>query len=200
MSQARFTERIIRPEDCALGFGIPTTEDAFLKARRDPRREFARKFCALGQYRAKILRPVELNRPRLIALGAHVVEGMTSDAFGSLFGAGFNVVILFSHWKANGVELADGLIAIPELVDRVPADFVGVVDLCVCHPEKFTTALRAERPRCLVRYTEKPATPALWLSFYFFLFHQLKHRSLTYLEALDTTIAQFRMSCHGRTS
>ena len=37
------------------------------------------------------------------------------------------------------------------------------------------------------------ATPSLWLHFYYFLVHQLKHQGLTYLQALESTITHFRM-------
>ena len=103
----------------------------------------------------------------------------------------YDIVILFSHWREDTIEFFDGLVGIPDIVKAIPYEFEGLIDLCVCHPEKLTFALRSERPKCLIRYTQKKATPYIWLYFYLMVFKRLKEENITYLQALELTINDF---------
>jgi hypothetical protein len=101
-------------------------------------------------------------------------------------------VILFSHWDSERVEFADGLQSISKVVEAVPRTFSGVLDLSVCHPGKLVARLKVERPSiAMIRFTNVSTTPKLWLLFYLALFKALAENQLSYLEALDQTLAGF---------
>lgn len=95
--------------------------------------------------------------------------------FGELFGLKrFDVVILFAHWGKSSVEFHDGFASIPAIVEKIPTDFDGIIDLCTCHPELLTIALRQERPKCLVKFVNNEVIPYQWLHLYLALFTHLK--------------------------
>jgi hypothetical protein len=187
------SKKIIKPENCVLAFGIPTSKEVFFNAQNHPNKDFAKKFKGIwAKYDLEIVSNIQKIDPILSELGATVVHNLTLDDFGNLFhNQKYDVIILFSHWKANAIEFHDGLAEIPAIINRIPTDFSGIIDLSVCHPEQLTIDLRKERPNCLVRFTNQDATPYLWLSFYRALLHHLKQHERTYLEALEEVIAAF---------
>jgi hypothetical protein len=189
-------ERIIKPEDCAFAFGIPTTRSSFLSDLSNPNKEFARRYDGgWQQYYAEVVSNVEEVCPALNQFGVRVLRDISMEGFWELFAQkDVSVVILFSHWtNRNGgaVEFAEGLVSTPAIVDAVPMSFAGVVDLCVCHPEALTTALRALRPNSLVRYVEVDVIPYYWLPFYAALFNHIENNNVTYLRALEEVIESF---------
>lgn len=130
--------------------------------------------------------------PIITALGARIIHELTLSEFGNLFAnKNIDVVILFSHWNENTVEFYDGLYEVSVIVQKVPPEFGGIIDLCVCHPERLAIELRQERPRCLTRYANNIATPSFWLYFYLALFRFLSDCNLTYLSALEKTVDSF---------
>lgn len=58
---------------------------------------------------------------------------------------------------ARVIELSDGLHTIPELVQSIPVEFSGLLDLTVCNSVITAAAIRGERQRCLVAGNRKPA-------------------------------------------
>lgn len=190
------TNRIVKPVDCALAFGIPTTRSGFLSDRNNPSKEFARRFDGgWPQYYHEVVRNVDDVIPRLKRLGVTVMRDTSLTGFSALFAQGrFKVVILFSHWAnrdGGAVEFTEGFVSAPAIVDVVPMSFVGLVDLCVCHPRSLTEALRALRPKSLVRYVDVDVIPYYWLPFYAALFNHINNNSVTYLKALEEVIGSF---------
>lgn len=193
MMKPGVAERIIKPRDCVLAFGIPTSEAAFRRDRDDPRKEYAKRFAGgWPHYSSQFVSHFARATRALARLGVSVRTELTLEQYGELFSAGqFGVVALVSHWRPRAIELHDGFADVESLVRQVPCDFGGVVDLCACGPEALTVALRRERPCCAVRYINKEAAPRLWLYFYLALFVHLNDRELTYLKALEDVIAEF---------
>jgi hypothetical protein len=131
-------------------------------------------------------------KPLMTKLGVEVRTEVTLEQFGHLFGIEqFDVIILFAHWHSKAVEFHSGLVDIPSIVENVPINFDGIIDLCVCHPEALAIALRVSRPNCLVKYVNEKADPAFWLYFYLALFTHMNQHDLGYLTALADVIREF---------
>ena len=180
------TETATRPDECVLAFGIPTSREAFLRDRDRPDKDFAGRFAGLWRrYDDEVAGPLRAIEPELTGRGVSVEHETTLIRFGELLrDEKYRVIILFSHWHKNMVEFADAMTAADDIVAIVPEDFSGVLDLCVCHPEGLTKGIRAERPRCRMRFCQGTATPFFWLSFYQALFEHLDGANLPYLAAL----------------
>lgn len=184
--------RIVKPENCVLAFGIPVTKETFLADQQQKDNDFARLFNGIWQrYFFEIVRYVQKAAPIFTQLGLHIQYDLTLPQFGELCrDSKFDVIILFSHWLDNAVEFADGLAETESIITQIPPGFSNFLDLCVCHPESLIIALREHRPNCLTRYIDKPATPKVWLYFYLELFNYLKQQEVTYLQALEGTLAR----------
>jgi len=58
---------------------------------------------------------------------------------------------------ARVIEFSDGLHTIPELVQSIPVEFSGLLDLTVCNSVITAAAIRSERQGCLVAGNRKAA-------------------------------------------
>jgi hypothetical protein len=190
----RVTRRVVKPDQCVIGFGIPTNRGSFLRAQASPtNRDFVVNNCPdLRDYEREVLDYADELIPGMRGLGASVSEDLTLHGFGRLFTESPSVVILFAHWKTDSVEFADGLASIGEVIEEVPAAYDGIVDLCVCHPKQLALRLRRHRTDCVVKFTEGTATPAFWLCFYVVLLTKLRDAEMTYLDAVESTLADFQ--------
>src|SRR5258707_1379754 len=128
-----------RPADCSIIFALPTSRTGFEWSRSQTRSEYANGFL-LGwdQYEDVC---DDLNA----ALGTYRSLGVTSialDARRETWARAFRngeVVLLFAHWLEYGagggaIEFWDGPFSVEDLVNQIPEDFRGVIDLSVCHP------------------------------------------------------------------
>lgn len=177
----------VRPDECVILFGIPTSRAAFDRhlAQRT-RHDFVPNVCPAWPAYEQIVEQVELALPLIQSLGVDVRH----DARLPDLAKGFlskRVVILFSHWIDDHVEFDEGLHDSDAIVSEVPATFDGVVDLCVCHPEALVMRLRRDRPECLVKRTRRKARVSYWLQFYHVLFRVLAAADVTYDHAVAVT-------------
>lgn len=194
MSTDSIMGRITRPEDCVLGFGIPTTEQDFLESRRSgPRGCFARRPHANPYtYRTQVIEPCARLGASIRRLGARVVPDLTLAGYADLFRAPeTHAVILISHWDDDFIEFRDGLAGIDAIVEAIPGDFAGVIDLCVCHPDidRFIPLLRDSHRESFIHYIQSEATPIRWLYFYRDLFRFLHQGKWCYLKASVRLVA-----------
>lgn len=146
-----------------------------------------------SKYYHQFIRELEFIKPKLIDTGLKIKHNLTLVDFHQMFNT-YCVVVLFSHWKDDTVEFYDGLKNISEIVEGIPSDFHGILDLCVCHPDGLALLIRKKKPNCLVRYIPKKATPLFWLNFYLVLFTYLKSIDLPYLKALEDVIFELLKS------
>jgi hypothetical protein len=191
MNSGGIAGRITRPENCVLGFGIPTTPEAFLESHRyGPAGCFAQSFSTpngnadVNAYQMEVIVPCQRLGTEIRRLGALVVPDLTLAGYNRLFhDPKTHAAIVFSHWGGDYIELQDGPASAGAIIAAIPQSFAGVVDLCVCHPEALISPLRASRPQCLIRYVSVKATPIIWLHFFRDLFHYLRRRPTSYLDA-----------------
>ncbi len=191
-------KKVTRPENCVLGFGIPTSEADYLASRELGGPRFAKNFSSPTgrlRYLDEVIRPYRRVVPGMERLGVRVLRRLTLSDFGAQFeDRGIHAVVLFSHWGRAGdagdaVEFHDGFAPTRKIVDRVPRQTDKVIDLCVCHPDSLGRELEATRPRSTVRLNpggdgdRGGLTPDLWLGFYAQLFRHLHGSSTGYVEA-----------------
>ena len=185
--------KIIKPENCLLGFGIPTNKDDFYEDQRHPAKRFAKYFNGVwAKYDCQIVRCINKIEPKIVEYGATIVHRLSLQKFGEMLSSNkFDVVVLFSHWEDDSVEFYDGMADISAVINQIPLNFSGILDLSICHPIKLTIEIKKKRPNCLVKFTNKAATPFIWLYFYEALFWHLKNNNKTYLSALEEVIDSF---------
>jgi hypothetical protein len=185
--------QVIKPSDCIMAFGIPTSRQAFAEALANPtNRDFVVNCCPVWEkYYYEVVSEIESIEPVIRSLGAKVVHNITLNDFGELFKQQPYAIILFCHWQEAAVEFADGLAPVPAVIDRVPVAFSGFLDLCICHPESLAVTLHNTRPNCLTKFIPGVAIPSYWLYFYWGVFKTLKDSDTSYMDALETTIRAF---------
>lgn len=184
----------MKPSECVLAFGIPTSEEEFWEAKEDPTRDFVSNCCPVWQvYKCDVVAHLEEVTPYLKGLGVKIIYGLKlSDLRRLLTDNSNKVVILFSHWRDDSVEFFDGMASADAVVDEVPADFTGIIDLCVCHPVRLAIKLRDHLPlESLVKFTSSKSTPYKWLYFYWAVFTILDDSDVSYLEALKQSVQAF---------
>lgn len=184
----------IKPHNCIMGFGIPTSKEVFFSDQNNADKDFAKMFNGLwSKYYHQFIKELNLIEPKLLEIGLKIKHNVTIQDYQQMFDNN-DVVVLFSHWKKDNIEFADGLKNIKEIVDRIPDDFCGIIDLCVCHPDNLAILIREKKPNCLVRYIPRKATPFFWLHFYLILFNYLQEKDISYLTALEDVIIEFLKS------
>jgi hypothetical protein len=191
--------KIVKPRDCILAFGIPTSEADFRADLRSVCKDFARNFNGLwARYEAEFIDPLVKVERIIRNLDTRVVHGLTLARFGALV-ATADVFILFTHWIGEQVEFADGLQPIAPIVEAIPQTYAGILDLCVCRSDRFAAAVRSARTGCLVRHVaERAVTPAYWLYFFMVLFKYLEHHDTSYLNAVAEVIRLLNQSTRFR--
>jgi hypothetical protein len=198
---------VVGPSDCAIAFGIPTCRMAFEVRLKHGTCDYLRRFAGWPEYEFRFVRFLTELEPGLREIGVTVERDATVSSFAKLFER-HRVVVLFSHWNdedpdfpLGAVELDEGTVAIETLVDAVPQDFEGFLDLCVCHPRNLASALWEARPRCRVKRLNNVAQPDFWLYFYGTLFHRLHQEPTSYPKALVRTRDELtRKARDGRTA
>ena len=187
------TEKIIKPSRCVLAFGIPTCKKDFFEDQKSDNKDFAKLFKKnWSLYYDQVIFYLEQLEQQISQPGATIIKKLTLSNFGQLLSnKKFDVVILFSHWKENSVEFYDGLQTTSKIINEVPTEFSGIIDLCVCNPKELRIALDIERPNCVVKFADKEELPFFWLNFYRILFKYLQQKNKNYIEAVDIILETF---------
>jgi len=186
------SKKIIKPDDCSFAFGIPTTEEEFYKDFVNLKKDFVNEYSTWSEYYAKIVSVIEKVEADFRSWGVNIIRHLTLSDFEKLFINNRDIIILFSHWKnPDKVEFYDDIYGVSTIIQKIPLDFSGILDLCVCHPTTLVKRIVQERPNCLTKYIDIEAMPSHWLFFYGALFKLLFDHSITYLEGLKETAHLF---------
>ena len=134
-----------------------------------------------------------MHRVLLGPLGARVVviERATLVAVSAACNARTPVVIVVSHWAGGTVELYDQMHPMDTIVQAIPDDYDGFVDLLICIPRPLALALRDSKPDCLIRYAEAKVRPRLWFPYFEALFHRLSAGDVSYLDSSREVLLAF---------
>jgi hypothetical protein len=92
---------IVKPADCILAFGIPTSREDFLKDLESENKDFAGTIPGKWpQYEVAVMRVLQEFLPAMRDLGVHIVHRLTIRDFGNLFReSSVKAIVLFTHWK-----------------------------------------------------------------------------------------------------
>nr|VFK32297.1 MAG: hypothetical protein BECKMB1821G_GA0114241_11075 [Candidatus Kentron sp. MB]VFK35281.1 MAG: hypothetical protein BECKMB1821I_GA0114274_11095 [Candidatus Kentron sp. MB]VFK77180.1 MAG: hypothetical protein BECKMB1821H_GA0114242_11075 [Candidatus Kentron sp. MB] len=185
---------------CILAYGIPTTEDAFHRNHEHENKRYAQGFCKTGgwnRYRATVINPIQKIEPYLLKWGVRVIHDLTLDQFGGMFeDKDLSALVLVSHWldhddKESQIEFSDRFASVSWIIDRVPNEFEGVLDLCACHPDKLAKRLNQDRPKTIVVSTKNSElTLSFWIYFYLTLFKQMHNEKISYLQAWEDVMKE----------
>lgn len=186
-------QKITKPENCVLTFGIPVTKKDFINDQSHPNKYFAKRFHNLwAKYNSQFVSYLNEVRHDLENSGATILYNLTLNHFAQLFSdSKFDVIILFSHWEETGVEFFDGFASVQSIMKVIPEEFSGIIDLSICHPVPLTNAIRRGKPNCVVKYTHNNAIPFLWLYFYRDLFRYLNKKDTTYMNAVAYIVNKY---------
>lgn len=182
---------IVGPEDCVLAFGIPTDKAVFFADQYRKNKDFAKRYDGVwSKYYHQFISEFEQIIPKLKNLGLRIERDLTLVKFRALFKQ-YKVVILFSHWQEDKVEFHEGLQPLDDIIEQIPTQFGGVIDLCVCHPNGLALKIRQSRPNTLTKFIPNSAIPYFWLHFYLVLFKHLHQENKNYLSVLDEVSEAF---------
>ncbi len=198
MCELGITNEIIKPNDCVFAFGIPTSKSSFMNDPFIQEKDFTKVYFGETlheydwiKYSEIVLGNIEDIVTCFSKLKVTIFYDLTLNNFHDLFSNDFKVIILFSHWTETKIEFYDGLYGEREIIPIIPEDFIGFLDLCVCHPESLAIRIRELRPKCLTKYTRTKATPSMWLRFYETVFKCLNESDLPYQQALEKSVEIF---------
>lgn len=183
-SMLPISRRVVKPADCVIAFGVPTTMSQFEQVKAQSR--FVRDCCpTASQFRTEIAEPFAEIASRLLALGVNLHPELNQKQLAELFK--HDVVILFAHTADTSIELMDTAVATDDIVRSVPLAFDGVFDLTACQVKddlELVIRLYNERPHCLIKFVPHTQSATFWLYFYDVLFTILAERNVSYLDAV----------------
>lgn len=184
-------------ETCVFALGVPTTKAGFHAcAKQKPGSIAAGGEFGWKNYENQVVQPLARMEKTYNRFHVDVKRDLTLNEFGDLFDESrYSVVVLFTHWGRDVVEFADGMASIADTAERVPEDFAGILDLCVCHPTALVDRLQKRCPNTVIKFLDGiPAaatgrmTAEYWLNFYALLFEAMRQDRLSYLRALEKVV------------
>ena len=140
------------------------------------------------------------------ALGALVITGFRSSQLQEVL-VGKRVVTIVAHWRgmsfntpdllekrktSRDIELADGLRSVDEFISEIPQDFIGVLDLTVCHSVVLGNAIKRERPEITIAMNRHAASARTRLVLYLAILRELKRKPQLFGDAVVNVRNIFR--------
>jgi hypothetical protein len=179
-----------RPSDCVLLVGMPVSlsdyddfkagefESDFLATWGSTRSKFFNEVCA----------PVHGALRDIRKYGSHVILRADEQSLRSAFQR--DVVIVFSHWTKEGIELAQRMMPPEEFCAAIPERYRGVIDLCACNPENLVIGIKRRAPEATVKHSFVETTPEIWIEITRITLQALSRHELSYTKALDLVLRQ----------
>ena len=185
-------DNVLKPADCLIGVAIPLMQHDFFAQQQDTDHEFARCCCSSwAKYESEIADPFFVFQERIRKLGVKLTCNMTSEMITGLFTTSNKHITLIAHWSAGKIELFDKMVTFQDFVLKIPKDYVGIIDLCVCTPEELVNEIKSKRPNCSVRYIQETVSIANWFYFYWVLFQYLQVSEGNYQDAFTKVTKTF---------
>lgn len=182
---------IIRPSEIAILFGIPTSEEGYLRATEENRTDFVRGFV-LPKYKQEVTQPFKRTAEMMKTDGAIITQDVTKEYLVSTVASGrFSVVVFMSHWHDQMIDFGDGAAHFADVAQALHIKHT-VLDLCICGPVELVSNFRRLAPSSgLIRYSRTDALPSLWMYFYAAVIRLLKTNRLTYIQAFEEVSSRF---------
>lgn len=199
MIHTMISRKIIKPHNCIMCFGIPTSKEGYEEKLHRFEYGYSHLFekkygrDAFHEYKKQFLNDLVKFTPVLNDLGLRIMYETDIDTFSELFESKrYDVVILFSHsnHKRAEIEFHDGFADSAVMVEKIPITFSGIIDLSVCGLLSVVREIRNKRINCIVRYNTEGSKPKpyFWIHFYRVLFDYLKQSNNTYLGAIRDVV------------
>jgi hypothetical protein len=179
---------------CGLVVAVPLTRDHFLADAADMRKDFVRQFAAsFAGYPAERLwldyAPFATYALQVVgearAMGVDTATDATFAAWTVATGR-HDVITLVAHWIEGplpAIEYADGPRRVDDVVETLPRDFAGLIDLTVCHSTRAIGAIKKARPRCSVLGNREPARLDVRLAMYRQIIRLVDREGTCYVDA-----------------
>ena len=150
------------PRDCALAFTFPLDLEEARAQASDPSHDFIQSFLASGAGTPEDV--LWEDYARIAAFSREVLAEAEQRGVLVAADAGLSdwgrlvrqrrVCTLFAHWDQSAgegcVEFADGRKTCGQLIDSLPADYAGILDLAVCRSIIAGQKIKRARPRATV--------------------------------------------------
>ena len=195
-------EKLVKPCDCALAFGLPLTEEEVrselsASSNKDWIKHFSAFYPKLsldtlwrGFYVPEVVRPVQQLIQTAQSLGVTVYPACSLQQLTEA-AAKHDVLTLVSHWTADGeVELRDGLHSPQNVAELFPAGYDGVLDLMICQSVLLAATLKQRFPNCVCICNAQPARLRPKLFLYGQTLVTLQNGDYSYSDALLSTYGQ----------
>lgn len=183
---------------CKVALCIPADRRELDEYVAEPRgRDFlSSQAITVRQYEREIIGPVTRARELWQRLGVEVYSGVTLTTLPILFAEPEPAMVaIVSHWQTGDppkIEFFDGMAAIDEVAEQIPADFGGIIDLNVCQSLDLALAIRRKAPDSHPKWSNQPTIPAFWFSVYSEAFKLMAETNASYMDALELTIESFK--------
>lgn len=181
-------------QGCEVVFTLPLIREGFLADLEDEQKDFVRSCCPIwSKYLSDVVRPWQRSSGLFRKLGVRVHEFVSFDDFAAVVNGSMSaVVVLVAHWSEGSVEFANGLVPYGRVASSLPDQWRGILDLCVCHPVELVKEIKAQRSYCLVRFSNRRASLAIWLKIYEAIFLAMAREDIDFLDAVERVTVAFR--------
>jgi len=186
-------DKIIKPDKCLLAIALPLTEVDFYNdlkgnAQKDYAKSRKRKLHfndrALWEIdHMPIVNLIQSISKELKSYGLTVLNNFKFPDLALL--AQYEVVTIVAHFlkKDKKVEFYDGLFSNSDVEHQIPTDFMGIIDLTICHSVELQNEIKFSGRKCIVIANEHAADLELRLILYYNLIKLLTKKDKSYIDA-----------------
>jgi hypothetical protein len=174
--EQQMSEREVSPHDCALLLGIPVTRQTFQSKLQVPSSHAAlfvesagwnaeKLDLAWSIYERRVAQPILTAVEAVKELGVCVQSSLSEKTLSDVMKTK-HVVTVFTHFDEHGmqVETHDRMLSAEALSASLPAEFSGVLELCLCKSMFIAGMFKDRLPASTIlsnRDIAQPATRAL---------------------------------------
>jgi len=183
---------------CKIVIGLPSTKEELAAYVADPRgRDLlnAPEFEP-DKYVHQIIEPMNRLMPTWRRYGARIYPAAKlADLAAAVREDPAAPLFLLSHWRdfpTPAIEFFDGMAAIDDVASAFPADFEGVIDLCICRSIELSKRIKSRCQRSTVKWVNVGATPAVWFHILTLALRLMHDQKIDYLYGVDQSLRRFR--------
>lgn len=185
---------------------LPFNKEDFLKDYYSLEKDFVTSQMKLESYEAlcpelvwlkfeeKVVNPYKKVKNFFSKYGFSFTENVTFPMFEKLILSN-HVNILFSHTQRENnyerIEFHDKMRTSEEILEAIPINYDGVLDLSVCHPIITSNLILNNRRTAIVKNSNKVITLNWWIYFISITFEIILNKNVPfYSNALEMTVAK----------
>lgn len=187
-----------KPLDCTLIVGIPVLMEDFdrFKVGRINSDFLASSCTSRLKFFNEISLPVVSTLRKIKKYNCEILIRPRNQDVLSAFKK--KVVIIFSHYNGELLELNGTLLSDKDFCRLVPPDYDGIIDLCACQPNAhLVVSLKQHVPRARIKHTIACITPAIWIEVIRLTIKHIAEYRLNYLEATNLVLQQILKKYQG---